>query len=239
MAKYHLAIASGAVLGPTTAKAGVSSLLVKTTVKAAAMVAAGQPASGAIATAPVALMEGVLRAMWWMKVRMCVLVLMSALVAGGALWYTWPAAAAYDVKPSKKASAIQLASAEAEEQAKSEISIAALPPVVVDTIPQSGFNRVDAAKTTAIYVKFSKEMEDGSWSWTQLSNDTFPKLTGKPHYEKASENRQCVLPVKLEPGKTYAIWINSENFHNFRDKSGKAAVPYLLVFETKPATPGR
>jgi hypothetical protein len=68
-----------------------------------------------------------------------------------------------------------------------------------------------------------------------LSDDTFPKTVGeKPiHYEK--DKRTCVLKVKLEPGKTYAIWVNSDNFKNFKDADGRPAVPYLLVFKTKKA----
>ena len=42
-----------------------------------------------------------------------------------------------------------------------------------------------------------------------------------------------VLPVRLEPGKTYAIWVNSEKFGNFKDADGRSAVPYLPVFRTK------
>ena len=38
--------------------------------------------------------------------------------------------------------------------------------------------------------------------------------------------------MKLEPGRTYAFWLNSKNFHNFKDSQGRTAVPYLLVFET-------
>jgi hypothetical protein len=30
------------------------------------------------------------------------------------------------------------------------------------------------------------------------------------------------------------LWLNSENFGNFKDAEGHPAVPYLLVFETKP-----
>lgn len=41
------------------------------------------------------------------------------------------------------------------------------------------------------------------------------------------------MPVKLEPGKTYAIWVNSEKLGNFMDADGHSAVPYLLVFMTK------
>jgi RNA polymerase sigma-70 factor (ECF subfamily) len=46
------------------------------------------------------------------------------------------------------------------------------------------------------------------------------------------DKRTCVVKVKLEPGKTYAIWLNSEKFHNFKDADGRPAVPYLLVFQT-------
>jgi len=42
-----------------------------------------------------------------------------------------------------------------------------------------------------------------------------------------------VLKVKLEPNKTYGYWINSQNFHGFKDPQGHSAVPYLLVFQTK------
>ena len=107
-----------------------------------------------------------------------------------------------------------------------------LPPVVVKTVPAAGATDVDPA-TSEIKATFSKDMTDQSWSWSQLSDDTFPKTAGdKPiHYEK--DKRTCVLKVKLEPGKTYAIWLNSDNFGNFKDANGLKAVPYLLVFETR------
>ncbi len=42
-----------------------------------------------------------------------------------------------------------------------------------------------------------------------------------------------MLPVKLEPGKTYRIWINSQKNTGFRDVTNTPAVPFLLVFQTK------
>jgi hypothetical protein len=42
-----------------------------------------------------------------------------------------------------------------------------------------------------------------------------------------------VIDVKLEPKKTYVIWINTQKFVNFKDTDGNAAVPYLLVFQTR------
>jgi hypothetical protein len=74
-------------------------------------------------------------------------------------------------------------------------------------------------------------MTDQSWSWsTAEEGDELPD-SGKPSYFK--DKRTCVLPVKLEPGKTYAVWLNSEKFQNFKDAQGRSAVPYLLVFGTK------
>jgi len=116
-------------------------------------------------------------------------------------------------------------------RAKPGPSVKESPPVVVRTEPAAGDTQVDAAKVTEIKVTFSKDMADKSWSWSQISDESFPKATGKPHYEK--DKRTCVLPVKLEPGKTYVIWLNPPKFQGFRDAEGNAAVFYPLVFETK------
>ena len=115
-------------------------------------------------------------------------------------------------------------------RADDDVTLKSVPPVVVKTVPAAGADDVDP-KLTEIKVTFSKDMEDNTWSWTTLSKESFPKVTGKPKYLK--DKRTCVLSVKLEAGKTYAIWVNSEKFDNFKDSDGKAAVPYLLVFKTK------
>jgi RNA polymerase sigma-70 factor (ECF subfamily) len=105
------------------------------------------------------------------------------------------------------------------------------PPVVVKTVPTAGSEDVDPS-ITEIKVTFSKDMTDESWSWVQVSDATFPKVEGKISFDK--NLRTCVLPVKLEANKTYALWINyPEKFENFKDKAGQAAVPYMLVFKTK------
>ena len=112
---------------------------------------------------------------------------------------------------------------------RGRLSVQTLPPVVVKTAPQAGDTKVDPS-VAEIQVTFSKEMANGSWSWSQISDDSMPKVSGKPHY--LADKKTCVLPVKLEPGKTYVIWLNSQKFHNFKDAGGRSAVPYLLVFET-------
>ena len=105
-----------------------------------------------------------------------------------------------------------------------------LPPVVVETVPQSGDTNVDPS-ISEIRVTFSKEMTDGSWSWSQSSDETFPQVTEEPRY--LADKRTCVLPVKLQAAKTYVSWLNSAKFGNFKDAQGRSAVPYLLIFETR------
>jgi RNA polymerase sigma-70 factor (ECF subfamily) len=111
-----------------------------------------------------------------------------------------------------------------------DVNLTNAPPVVVKADPQAGADNVDPS-LTEIKVTFSKDMTDGSWSWSTAGKDNFPEVTAKPHY--LADKRTCVAPVKLKPGKTYAIWLNSENFGNFKDADGRSAVPYLLVFKTK------
>jgi Bacterial Ig-like domain len=118
----------------------------------------------------------------------------------------------------------------ADPQTAEDQILASVPAVVVKTVPEAGAEGVDS-RLTEIKVSYSKNMQDGSWSWSTFSADTFPTLDGKPKY--LADKRTCVLPVKLAPGKTYAIWLNSEKFGNFKDADGRSAVPYLLVFKTK------
>ncbi len=110
-----------------------------------------------------------------------------------------------------------------------EVSVDNMAPVVVKTIPQAGTKDVDPALKT-IKVTFSKDMTDKNWSWVIGAPGHFPELRGDPRYLK--DKRTCVVDVNLEPGRTYAIWLNSERYKNFKDTKGMPAIPYFLVFET-------
>ena len=102
-------------------------------------------------------------------------------------------------------------------------------PVVVKTVPEAGTKDV-APGVVEIKVTFSKDMEDQSWSWSSAWKDSDPKGLEKPHYD--SDHRTCIYKVKLEPNTTYGWWINSQNFHGFKDTQGHSAVPYFFVFHT-------
>ena len=116
-------------------------------------------------------------------------------------------------------------------QAGDEITVSSMPPVVVKTFPQAGDTAVDPF-IKEIRVTFSKDMmTKNMWSWVMISRKHFPTISGKIRYLK--DRRTCVAPVKLEPGKTYAIWINSSRYKGFRDTNNNPAVPFLLVFQTR------
>jgi RNA polymerase sigma-70 factor (ECF subfamily) len=238
--RHGLALSAGALaaaLSQGSATATVPAALAVSTVKAALVVAAGQAvAPGLVGAGVAALAERVVRAMWMTKARGAVVAVLAVGLVG-ALGLRLLAASGAEDKPPSNLAVRAVAAVPAADPRKvaakaDEISVKGLPPVVVKTVPQSGDTKVDADKIKEIRVTFSKDMMDKSWSWSQLSNDTTPKATGKVHYDK--DQRTCVLPVKLEAGKTYAFWLNSEKFTNFKDADGNSAVPYLLVFQTKP-----
>lgn len=109
------------------------------------------------------------------------------------------------------------------------LSVATAPPVVVETIPRAGAVDINP-NLTEVRVTFSKDMmTDNMWSVVKISNDTFPKLAGQVRYQDA---RTFIIPVALEPGSTYALWLNYKQNDAFRDVKGSASIPYFLVFET-------
>ena len=103
----------------------------------------------------------------------------------------------------------------------------------MSSVPQAGDTAVDPS-LKEIRVTFSKDMlNERSWSVCQISDETYPKI-GEVHWDP-KDKRTIVVPVELQPGKTYVLWFNSSKFHNFLDADKNSAVPYLLVFQTAAA----
>ncbi len=117
-----------------------------------------------------------------------------------------------------------------EAAEESPPTLSTLPPVVVRTYPISGATDVPPG-VAEIRVTFSKDMLDGSWSWSSAWENSEPESIGEAKYE--TDRRTCVLKVVLKPGTTYAYWLNSGKFGHFQDLDGRAAVPYLLIFRTR------
>jgi serine/threonine protein kinase len=115
-------------------------------------------------------------------------------------------------------------------EATDRTSIPDAPPVVIHTVPEAGTTDVDPT-LAEIRVTFSEDMmTNHMWAFCQISKESFPESAGQVHY---IDKRTCVMPVKLEPGRTYVIWLNREPFNSFRDTGNNPAVPYFLIFKTR------
>jgi hypothetical protein len=110
------------------------------------------------------------------------------------------------------------------------------PAFVLETVPKLGDVDVDPATIKEIRVTFSKPMVDQSWSWTKGDVYSFPETTGPIRY--LPDQRTCVMPVKLEPGKTYVIGINGGRFNNFKARDGQPALPSTIAFRTRATKVG-
>ena len=104
------------------------------------------------------------------------------------------------------------------------------PPVVVETYPAAGAADVPAGELK-IRVRFSKPMADGTWSWSPAWENSNPEFIGGPRY--LADHRTCEMTVRLEPGRFYGYWLNSESSTSFQDAANRPAVPYLLTFQTQ------
>jgi RNA polymerase sigma-70 factor (ECF subfamily) len=222
--------------------------LIESTARAAARLAAGQPMVEIVPARLTEIVAGVVRTMMISKLAAAALLVVVATLAA---WDVTAGLAASQTPEPPQAPAmasplLTVAGAQVPRDAprtqrsrtedrntEAELPLlAAFPAVVVHVEPKLGATDVDPA-LREIRVTFSKRMKDQNWSWVTFDRKMFPDVDGKIHYE--TDRRTCVLPVKLELGKTYCIGINSERFQNFKDLNGRPALPYLVVFRTRAA----
>ena len=104
-------------------------------------------------------------------------------------------------------------------------------PRVVATNPPAFADDVDPS-LDKITATFDQPMRDRSWSWTG-GGETFPELTGKPHYD--ATRKTCTLPVKLKAGQVYWVGINSPSYKNFKTPAGVPATRHVILFATAGA----
>jgi RNA polymerase sigma factor (sigma-70 family) len=217
------------------------------TAQAATRLAAGRALGGMVPPSVVTLVAGVSRMMTLQKLAPVAAVATACLL--GALGVAKgqgqgpqdpPARKSGDARNGQKATPPPASPSTTPERAEGPGAEAGMDPgafldypaFAVKTEPATGSIDVDPA-LAEVRVTFSREMKDGSWSWSSLGKDNSLPITGKIHYDK--DRRTCIAPVKLEPGKTYAVFLNSPKFTNFRDLEGRPAIPTLLVFKTKAA----
>ena len=203
--------------------------------QAAARLAAGRASGGTVPPGVASLVAGVSRMMTLQELAPVAAASAACLLGAFGLamgQVPKPATTAPKAAPAEKPTRPELVEAPGAQAGMDPGEFLDYPAFAVKTEPAAGSTDVDPA-LAEVRVTFSREMQDGSWSWASIGKDNSLPITGKIHYEK--DRRTCVAPVKLEPGKTYAVFLNSPKFTNFRDLEGRPAVPTLLVFKTRAA----
>jgi RNA polymerase sigma-70 factor (ECF subfamily) len=109
------------------------------------------------------------------------------------------------------------------------------PPRVVAFDPPLGATNVDPARTT-LAVTFDRAMDREGWAWVIENKATAPDI-GESTWD--AEARTNSVPVRLAPGRTYVVWINSPQYTYFKDPQGRTATPVRWSFTTRgsPAVP--
>jgi hypothetical protein len=100
----------------------------------------------------------------------------------------------------------------------------------VCTIPEDGEIEVEPGPAE-IEVVFSQPMKQNSWSFVAVGDEEFPEVLGDPVFRDPTS---CVLPVLLEPGRHYAIGVNSHTRRGFVSAADEtiAAKPHVSRFST-------
>lgn len=102
-------------------------------------------------------------------------------------------------------------------------------PVIVGLEPKNGAQDVDP-NITELRVTFNVPM-GGGFSWTG-GGEQFPPIPEGKRPSWNPDKKSCVLPVKLEPGKSYRLGLNSPSHKNFQSAGGVPLDPVVYTFRT-------
>lgn len=123
-------------------------------------------------------------------------------------------------------SAIYFVTKGASEQVKRRVA----KPQIVAISPKNGATDVDP-NLTELRVTFNVPMAAG-FSWTG-GGPEFPTIPeGKKPYW-LQDRVTCVLPVRLNPGTSYRLGLNSPSHRNFRSAGGEPLDPVVYTFKTR------
>jgi hypothetical protein len=100
-------------------------------------------------------------------------------------------------------------------------------PKVVSTSPSQGAKVPPSL--SELKVSYDHRMA-ASWSFATGGEKAFPELWGNPSL--SDDHITITLPIRLEPNRTYVVWMNTDRYKNFKSEDGAAAEPYRLTFST-------
>ena len=104
------------------------------------------------------------------------------------------------------------------------------PPTVVRTFPAP--EAVVAPGPLKLSVTFDRPMHPDSYSLVQKDPATFPDC-GRVVPIRSADGRTFTVACKVQPGRSYEVWFNSQPYMNFRAMDGTPAVPFQLKFKTR------
>lgn len=107
-------------------------------------------------------------------------------------------------------------------------------PVVIATTPRDGERDVDT-RLGQITATFSEAMDPDGWSWATEVGRATPSINGLPFY---LDETTTVLPVELEAGTSYVVWVNSPDdasLRKFANLEGVSARAHRIGFTTRAA----
>jgi hypothetical protein len=110
-----------------------------------------------------------------------------------------------------------------------------LRPRVVRMSPANGASGVDAS-LRRIRIWFDRPMADGMMMVNPVQDDSgvgFPEITGKGTFDE--DRTLFTLPVRLEPGRSYALALGALLDHGFRSEAGVPLARVVVRFRTEEA----
>lgn len=102
-------------------------------------------------------------------------------------------------------------------------------PRVVATSP--GAESTIAPGPFILSVTFDQPMRERSYSFVQISPETYPDCDNKPVL--SGDRRTFSMRCSAKPGQRYDIWLNRPPYRNFRSASGLEARPFRLAFAAR------
>lgn len=112
------------------------------------------------------------------------------------------------------------------EQVDVAQTVAVEQPTVVTTTPAAG------AKISPgpflLSATFDRPMMDGSYSFVQVSKNTYPDCKGQP--ARSRDGRTFTLRCTARAGRKYEVWFNRAPYMNFKSIRGAPAKPIRLTF---------
>lgn len=107
------------------------------------------------------------------------------------------------------------------------VSVHAVPPKVIETVPRNGDLNVDPRLHEMRFV-FDQDMRRSGYSICG-GGPTYPKTVGRPRWV---DSRTLVMRVQLVPDHEYRLSVNCPSAKNCRSARGEPAVPYPVQFRT-------